>query len=213
MAKNCPCLSSEFDSLKGVPVSAIIFGGRRAKTAPLVYQSFNWQHGTFVGSIMASETTAAAAGAIGVVRRDPMAMRPFVGYNMGDYWQHWLDMGHVIANKPLIFHVNWFRTDDKGNFIWPGFGDNMRVILWILARCAGEVDAVRTPIGYVPKPEDINIEGLKGITVNTVKDLLSVDVESWKADIDNIKEFYNQVGDHVPAEMWEELNALEKRLG
>ncbi len=213
MAKNCPCLSAEFNSLKGVPVTAIIFGGRRAKTAPLVYQSFGWQHGTFVGSIMASETTAAAAGAIGVVRRDPMAMRPFVGYNMGDYWQHWLDMGHVIKNKPLIFHVNWFRTDDKGNFIWPGFGDNMRVLLWILARCAGEVDAVKTPIGYVPKPEDINIEGLRGITTETMKNLLSVDVESWKADIANIKEFYNQVGDHVPAEMWQELAALEKRLG
>ena len=212
-AKNCPCLSSEFNSLKGVPVSAIIFGGRRAKTAPLVYQSFNWQHGAFVGSIMASETTAAAAGAIGVVRRDPMAMRPFVGYNMGDYWQHWLDMGKVIPNAPKIFHVNWFRTDDQGNFIWPGFGDNMRVLLWILARCEGTVDAVETPIGYVPKPEDINIEGLEGITVDTIKDLLTIDNESWKQDVLNILAFYNQVGSHVPQEMYEELAALTARLG
>ena len=212
-AKNCPCISPEFNSLKGVPVSAIVFGGRRAKTAPLVYQSFNWQHGAFVGSIMASETTAAAAGAVGVVRRDPMAMRPFVGYNMGDYWQHWLDMGKKIPNPPMIFHVNWFRTDDEGHFIWPGFGDNMRVLLWILARCEGKVDAVETAIGYVPKAEDINIDGLKDVTLDTIKDLLSVDVESWKADVQNIKEFYAQVGDHVPATMYEELAALEKRLG
>ena len=211
-AKNCPCLSAEFDSLKGVPVTAIIFGGRRAKTAPLVYQSFNWQHGAFVGSIMASETTAAAAGAFGVVRRDPMAMRPFVGYNMGDYWQHWLDMGKVIPNAPKIFHVNWFRTDDQGNFIWPGFGDNMRVLLWILARCEDKVDAVETPIGYVPKPEDINIEGLKDVTIDTIKDLLTIDKASWQEDILNILAFYNQVGSHVPKEMYEELAALAARL-
>ena len=210
-AKNCPCVSSEFDSLTGVPVSAIIFGGRRAKTAPLVYQSTSWQNGTFVGSIMASETTAAAAGAIGVVRRDPMAMRPFVGYNMGDYWKHWLDMGKIIPNAPKIFHVNWFRTDDEGNFIWPGYGENMRVVLWILARCAGEVDARETAIGYVPYAKDINVEGLD-IDNETLEGLLSVDKESWKADIENIKEFYKLVGDHVPAEMYEELAALEARL-
>ncbi|MBR2312844.1 MAG: phosphoenolpyruvate carboxykinase (GTP) [Clostridia bacterium] len=213
LAANCPCISPEFNSLKGVPVSAIVFGGRRAKTAPLVYQSFNWQHGSFVGSIMASETTAAAAGAVGVVRRDPMAMRPFVGYNMGDYWQHWLDMGKKIPNAPKIFHVNWFRTDDEGHFIWPGFGDNLRVLLWILARCEDKVDAVETAIGYVPKAEDINIEGLEDITIDTIRDLLSVDVASWKADIENIKAFYAQVGEAVPATMYEELAALEARLG
>ena len=213
MATNCPCISSEFNNPAGVPISAIVFGGRRAKTAPLVYQSFNWQHGTFVGSIMASETTAAAAGAVGVVRRDPMAMRPFVGYNMGDYFAHWLEMGKKIPNAPKIFNVNWFRTDDEGNFIWPGFGDNMRVLLWILARCAGEVDAVETAIGYVPKAEDINIEGLDGITVDTIKELLTVDVASWKEDVANIREFYAQIGDHVPAELHDELAALEKRLG
>ena len=213
LAKNCPCISDKFDDPKGVPISAIIFGGRRAKTAPLVYQSFGWQHGTFVGSIMASETTAAAAGAVGVVRRDPMAMRPFVGYDMGDYWAHWLAMGKTIPNAPKIFHVNWFRTDDEGHFIWPGFGDNMRVLMWILDRCEDKVDAVETAIGYVPKAEDINIEGLEGITLDTIRDLVSVDVESWKEDIANIKEFYNLVGDRVPAELKEELAALEARLG
>ena len=211
LAQNCPCISSEFNSLTGVPSSAIVFGGRRAKTAPLVYQSFDWKHGSFVGSIMASETTAAAAGAVGVVRRDPMAMRPFVGYNMGDYFKHWIEMGKVIPNAPKIFHVNWFRTDDEGHFIWPGFGDNMRVLLWILDRCDGKVDAVETAIGYVPKAEDINVEGLD-ITTDTIKELLTVDNESWLADVENIKEFYAMVGDHVPAEMYEELAALEARL-
>ncbi len=212
MATNCPCLSAEFNSPAGVPISAIVFGGRRAKTAPLVYQSTSWQNGAFIGSIMASETTAAAAGAVGVVRRDPMAMRPFVGYDMGDYWAHWLKMGTMIPNAPKIFHVNWFRTDDNGNFIWPGFGDNMRVLLWILDRCEGKVDATITPIGYIPNAEDINIEGLDGVTLDTIKDLLDVDVESWLADIDNIKAFYAQVGDRVPTAMYDELAALEARL-
>ena len=211
LAKNCPCISKEFDNPAGVPISAIVFGGRRAKTAPLVYQSFNWQHGSFVGSIMASETTAAAAGAVGVVRRDPMAMRPFVGYNMGDYFQHWLDMGHKIPNAPKIFHVNWFRTDDEGHFIWPGFGDNMRVLDWILQRCEDKVEARETAIGYIPYAKDINIDGLD-ITVDTIEGLLSVDKASWLEDVENIKAFYAQVGDRVPATMYEELKALEARL-
>ena len=216
-AKNCPCVSPEFDNPNGVPISAIVFGGRRAKTAPLVYQSFDWKHGTFVGSIMASETTAAAAGAVGVVRRDPMAMLPFCGYNMGDYWQHWLDMGKILGDKaPKIFHVNWFRTDDEGHFIWPGFGDNMRVLMWILARCEGTVDAVKTPIGYEPNPEDINIEGLEGITLDTIKDLLSVDVASWEDDIyrpgTGIEAFYAKFGDKLPAEMKKQLFNLKVRL-
>ena len=211
LAKNCPCISKEFDNPAGVPISAIVFGGRRAKTAPLVYQSFGWQHGSFVGSIMASETTAAAAGAVGVVRRDPMAMRPFVGYNMGDYFKHWLDMGNKIPNAPKIFHVNWFRTDDEGHFIWPGFGDNMRVLDWILQRCEDKVDARETAIGYVPYAKDINIEGLD-IDVDTIEGLLSVDKASWLEDVENIKAFYAQVGDRVPATMYEELAALEARL-
>ena len=211
-AINCPCLSKEFNNPAGVPISAIVFGGRRAKTAPLVYQSTSWQNGTFVGSIMASETTAAAAGAVGVVRRDPMAMRPFVGYDMGDYWAHWLTMGTKIPHAPKIFHVNWFRTDNEGNFIWPGFGDNMRVLMWILDRCAGKVDADMTAIGYVPKAEDICIEGLEGITLDTIKELLTVDNASWLEDIQNIKDFYKQVGDRVPEALYDELAALEARL-
>ncbi len=211
MAINCPCISSEFSSPAGVPISAIVFGGRRAKTAPLVYQSRDWNNGVFVGSIMASETTAAAAGAVGVVRRDPMAMLPFAGYNMGDYFKHWIEMGTKITNKPLIFNVNWFRTDDEGNFIWPGFGDNMRVLLWILARCEGKVDAVETAIGYVPKAEDINIEGLN-IDINVVKELLNVDKAVWKEEIGGIKEFYNKIGDTVPAELKAELATLEANL-
>lgn len=211
LAKNCPCISSEFDSPAGVPISAIVFGGRRAKTAPLVYQSRDWQNGTFVGSIMASETTAAASGAVGVVRRDPMAMRPFVGYDMGDYFQHWIDMGKKIPNPPKIFHVNWFRTDDEGKFIWPGFGDNMRVLMWILARCEDKVDAVDTAIGYVPKAEDINIEGLD-IDIDTIKELLRVDTASWKEDVENIKAFYKEIGDRVPSELYDELAKLEANL-
>ena len=212
MATNCPCISDKFNDPAGVPISAIVFGGRRAKTAPLVYQSTGWQNGVFVGSIMASETTAAAAGAVGVVRRDPMAMRPFVGYDMGDYWAHWLKMGKAAANAPKIFHVNWFRTDDEGHFIWPGFGDNMRVLMWILARCEDKVGAVETPIGYVPNAEDINLEGLD-ISLDTLKGLLSVDKDLWLEDCKGIHEFYAQVGDRVPAELYEELAALEARLG
>ena len=211
-ATNCPCLSSEFNNPVGVPISAIIFGGRRAKTAPLVYQSTSWQNGAFVGSIMASETTAAASGAVGVVRRDPMAMRPFVGYDMGDYWQHWLNMGKIIPNPPKIFHVNWFRTDDEGNFIWPGFGDNMRVLMWILSRCDDKIGAVESPIGYLPHPEDTCIDGLDGVTIETIKELLKVDTASWLEDIENIKQFYAQVGTRVPSELYSELEKLENKL-
>ena len=211
MAENCPCISDKFNDPAGVPISAIVFGGRRAKTAPLVYQSTSWQHGTFIGSVMASETTAAAAGAVGVVRRDPMAMRPFVGYDMGDYFAHWLKMGKMIKHAPKIFHVNWFRTDDNGHFIWPGFGDNMRVLMWILARCEGKVSAKETPIGYVPHAEDINIEGLN-IDLATVEGLLSVDKELWLEDCKAIHDFYAQVGERVPAELYDELAALEERL-
>ncbi len=210
-AVNCPCLSPEFENPKGVPLSAIVFGGRRAKTAPLVYQARDWEHGVFVGSIMASETTAAASGAVGVVRRDPMAMLPFCGYHMGDYFQHWLDMGKKLKNPPKIFNVNWFRTDDEGHFLWPGFGDNLRVLEWIIKRCKGEVEARETAIGYLPDPEDINIEGLD-LDRKTLTDLLSVDKEMWKADAQGIEEFYTKFGSKLPKELKGELETLKKNL-
>ena len=212
-AVNCPCISSEFNNPNGVPISAIIFGGRRAKTAPLVYQARDWKHGVFVGSTMASETTAAAAGAVGVVRRDPMAMLPFCGYNMGDYWAHWLEMGEKLGDKaPKIFNVNWFRTDDEGHFIWPGFGDNMRVLNWIIDRCEGRAEAAETPIGYEPKPEDIDVEGLGDVTTDTVKDLLTVDKALWKEEVKGIKEFYAKFGDKLPKELESQLSTLEANL-
>lgn len=212
-ARNCPCISPEFNNPQGVPISAIVFGGRRAKTAPLVYQAFDWKHGVFVGATMASETTAAATGAVGVVRRDPMAMLPFCGYHMGDYFKHWLEMGEKLGDKaPKIFNVNWFRVDENGNFIWPGFGDNMRVLSWIIDRCEGKADAVETPIGYEPKPEDINREGLD-ISLDTIKELLKVDVDLWKEEAKGVREFFAKFGDRLPEELNEQLDALESRLG
>ena len=210
-AINCPCISDQFEAPNGVPLEAIVFGGRRAKTAPLVYQSRDWNNGVFVGSIMASETTAAATGAVGVVRRDPMAMRPFVGYNMGDYFNHWIEMGKKIANQPKIFNVNWFRTDDNGNFIWPGFGDNMRVLEWIIARCEGKVDAKETAIGYVPNAEDINIEGLEDVNLDTIKELLTVDTANWKAEAEGIEGFYGELT-RVPEELYNQLATLKANL-
>ncbi|MBQ1730043.1 MAG: phosphoenolpyruvate carboxykinase (GTP) [Oscillospiraceae bacterium] len=214
-AVNCPCLSSEYNNPNGVPISAMLFGGRRAKTAPLVYQSRDWNHGVFMGATVASETTAAATGAVGVVRRDPMSMRPFIGYHVADYWQHWIDMGKSVANLPKIFHVNWFRTDDEGHFLWPGFGDNMRVVEWIIKRCRGEVDAVETPIGFMPKPEDISLEGIEDeVSEDTLKNLLSVDVEVWKKEAADIEAFFEQVGEgKLPKELAENLEILKKNLG
>ena len=210
-ARNCPCISSLWEAPEGVPLSAIIFGGRRAKTAPLVYQSRDWQHGVFVGSIMASETTAAAAGAVGVVRRDPMAMLPFCGYNMGDYLRHWLDMGDKVSKKPLIFNVNWFRLDDEGHFIWPGFGENFRVLKWMIDRAMGKADARETAIGFIPNPEDIETEGLD-LSLEIMTELLSIDNESWLEDVENIKKFYAQFGDKLPKELNDELAKLESNL-
>ena len=195
-----------------MPFSAIVFGGRRDKTAPLVYQSRDWGHGVFVGSIMASEKTAAAEGKVGETRRDPMAMLPFCGYNMGDYWQHWLDMEKLVTKPPVIANVNWFRTDDEGHFLWPGFGDNLRVIEWVLRRAFGEVDARETTLGYEPYPEDIDLEG-SGVTKETLADLLSVDPELWKAECKGIHEFYAKFGDKLPQRLADELAALEARLG
>ena len=214
-AVNCPCISSEFENPAGVPISAIVFGGRRAKLAPLVYQSRSWNHGVFVGSIMASETTAAAAGAVGVVRRDPMAMLPFCGYNMADYWQHWIDIGAGLDEDkaPKIFNVNWFRKDDDGNFLWPGFGDNMRVLEWIIKRCEGKVDAEETAIGFVPKAEDINLEGIEDeVSEDQLKEILSVDNSLWEDEAKGIEEFYAKFGDRLPKALSDELNTLKAHL-
>lgn len=213
-AQNCPCISSEFNSTSGVPISAIIFGGRRAQTTPLVYQSRDWNNGVFVGSIMSSETTAAATGAVGVLRHDPMAMRPFCGYNMADYFKHWCDMGEVLGDKaPKIFNVNWFRLDEEGHFMWPGFGDNFRVLEWIINRCEGKVDAEETAIGYVPYADDINLEGLDGFTKEDLEKILYIDNEKWQAEAEEIENFYKTTfGDRLPKEMWDELAALKERL-
>ncbi len=214
-AVNCPCISSEFENPAGVPISAIVFGGRRAKLAPLVYQSRSWNHGVFVGSIMASETTAAAAGAVGVVRRDPSAMLPFCGYNMADYWQHWIDIGAGLDEDkaPKIFNVNWFRKDDDGNFLWPGFGDNMRVLEWIIKRCEGKVDAEETAIGFVPKAEDINLEGIEDeVSEDQLKEILSVDNSLWEDEAKGIEEFYAKFGDRLPKALSDELNTLKANL-
>ena len=208
---NCPCLSSEFENPAGVPISAIIFGGRRPDTVPLVYQSRSWNNGVFIGSITGSETTAAAAGAVGVVRRDPMAMLPFCGYHMGDYFKHWIEMGESLGDKaPKIFNVNWFRVDEDGHFIWPGFGDNLRVLEWIIKRCENEVDADETAIGFVPKAEDINLEGLDDFSVDTLKSILKVDNAKWAKEAAGVEEFYKKFGDKLPAELKAELETLKK---
>jgi len=212
-AINCPCISPEFENPAGVPIEAIVFGGRRAKTAPLVYQARDWEHGVFVGATMASETTAAAAGAVGVVRRDPMAMKPFVGYNMADYFAHWLEMGEKMdADKaPKIFHVNWFRQDENGNFMWPGFGDNMRVLNWILDRCEGKADATEAAIGYLPKKTDLDLTGLD-IDDAALTELLSVDKEIWAEEAEGIQEYFAQFGDRLPKELTKQLEALKENL-
>ena len=211
-AVNCPCISPEFDSKKGVPLSAIIFGGRRATTTPLVYQSRDWNHGTFVGTIMSSETTAAATGAVGVLRHDPMAMKPFMGYSVDQYFQHWIDMGAKVPaeKQPKIFNVNWFRQDENGDFMWPGFGDNMRVLDWILDRCEGKVDAQETAIGYVPYAKDINIKGAD-VTPETLDKLLYVDKARWSAEAEEIEKYYDDnFGDKLPKEIRENLEVLKE---
>ena len=217
-AENCPCISPEFNNPQGVPISAIIFGGRRASTTPLVYQSFDWTHGTYMGSAVSSETTAAATGAVGVLRHDPMAMKPFIGYNVGDYWAHWLEMGEKLGDKaPKIFNVNWFKQDEDGNFIWPGFGDNMRVLDWIIKRCDGEVDAQETAIGYIPKPEDLNLEGIEDeVTPEILDKLLDVDKELWTKEIAEMRRYYKEdiadKGGKIPEELIKQLDKLEERL-
>ncbi len=207
----CPTFSSKMDDPEGVPISAIIFGGRRARVAPLIYESFNWQHGVYVGSQMASERTAAQYGKQGEVRRDPMAMLPFCGYNMADYWAHWLDMGRKMKKAPKIFHVNWFRQNEQGKFMWPGFGDNLRVLEWVLDRVNGKGEADETPIGHTPKPNSIDLTGLD-LKPNAMKELLTIDRKEWLEDLKLQEEFYAQFGDQIPQEIKTELESLRKRL-
>lgn len=217
-AINCPCISPEFNNPAGVPISAIIFGGRRASTTPLVYQSFDWTHGTYMGSAVSSETTAAATGAVGVLRHDPMAMKPFIGYNVGDYWAHWLEMGDILGDKaPKIFNVNWFKQDENGNFMWPGFGDNMRVLDWIIKRCEGKVDAEETAIGYIPKKEDLNLVGIEDeVTPEVLDKLLAVDKDLWTKEIAEMRRYYKEdisdKGGRVPDALIAELDKIEERL-
>ncbi|MBI4387924.1 MAG: phosphoenolpyruvate carboxykinase (GTP) [Candidatus Omnitrophica bacterium] len=198
----CPSVSSEYDNPKGVPISAIVFGGRRARVAPLVYESMNWDHGVYVGATMASETTAAATGQVGVVRRDPMAMLPFLGYHAGDYFQHWFNMGSKVKNPPKIFHVNWFRTDESGKYLWPGFGENLRVLLWILERCEKKGKGTQTPIGFVPTQDALNLEGIS-LTGAQVEKLLHVDKNEWREELASHVEFFKKIGECLPKKIRE----------
>ena len=209
-AENCPSIAPEFFTGEGVPISAIIFGGRRAGAEPLITQSFDWNHGVFMGSKMSSETTAAADGAVGVVRYDPMAMLPFCGYHMGDYFQHWIDMGKKMSNPPKIFNVNWFRRDAKGRFIWPGFGENLRALLWALDRCEGKAEAVETPLGYVPAAGSLDLTGLD-ISADDMKEITTVDKEVWRKELDGLKEWYAKF-DHMPDELIASLAKLDLAL-
>lgn len=211
-AQNCPCISSQFENPEGVPISAIIFGGRRSKTMPLVYQSRNWNSGVFAGSIMSSETTAAAQGNVGITRHDPMAMFPFCGYNIGIYFNHWLEIGKKLGSKaPQIFNVNWFRTNENGKFIWPGFGDNFRILEWILSRCNNEISAQDTAIGYVPNVDDINLKEAD-IEKKSLAQILDVDANLWYEEVISIKKFYEKLGESLPKDLVDELAELELKI-
>ena len=211
-AHQSPSISPQWEAPGGVPISAFIFGGRRARVAPLVYESFDWQHGVFVGATMASETTAAATGNVGIVRRDPMAMLPFCGYNMADYFGHWLEMGKKIPKPPKIFHVNWFRKGADGKFLWPGFGENVRVLKWILERVEGRGGAEETPIGFVPSRNALTLDGLN-LSSETIDELLEVDPEDWEQELVDSKEFFQKFGSRLPREIREEHDKLSGRLG
>ena len=211
-AAQCPVIADEWEELKGVPISAILFGGRRATVVPLVNEATSWNQGTFFGSIVSSEKTAAASGTIGELRRDPMAMLPFCGYNMADYWQHWIDIGKRHgARLPKIFYVNWFRKDEQGSFIWPGFGENSRVLEWIFKRCDGAVDAVETPIGMLPTLDGLNLDQL-GLSEDAIASLLRVDADGWMTELPLIEDYYASFGEHVPEELKEELEELKRKL-
>jgi phosphoenolpyruvate carboxykinase (GTP) len=206
---NCPSISHRVEHHHGVPISAIVFGGKRAHLAPLVYEAFNWEHGVYMGAIMASERTAAQYGKVGEVRRDPMAMLPFCGYNMADYFSHWLSMGRRMASPPKIFNVNWFRTDDDGKFLWPGYGENLRVLEWIIARCKGKAEAKKTPIGYLPTPESLDVNGLH---LPGLEKLLEINPKDWLEETKAVSEFFSQFGDRMPQILLDEHNALCNRL-
>jgi len=215
--QQCPIVAPEWDDPRGVPISAILFGGRRATTIPLVVEARDWNHGVYMGATLSSETTAAATGAVGVVRRDPMAMIPFIGYNGGDYFRHWIEMGKGgptgdASKLPRIFYVNWFRRDDEGGFLWPGFGENSRVLKWVVERIDGQAAAVETPIGHVPAPGAIDTEGLE-LSDEALAAALAVDAEEWKAEIPQIQEWFEKFGDDLPAVLWTELDGLKARLG
>jgi len=210
-ASQCPSISPRFNDPQGVPISAFLFGGRRARTAPLVFEAFDWEHGVFVGASVASETTAAQSGAVGVVRRDPMAMLPFCGYNMADYFGHWLKMGTLVPKPPRIFHVNWFRQNAEGKFIWPGFGENMRVLRWIVERCEGRGEAVMSPIGYLPGNGSIDVDGID-VDAATMDELLDVPMDDWRTEAESIGEFFAKFGARLPAAMEAQRKALVKRL-
>ncbi len=210
-ARQCPSISPKWEDPKGVPISALIFGSRRSRVVPLVCQAFDWQHGVFMGASMGAETTAAATGAVGVVRRDPMAMLPFCGYHMGDYFAHWLSMGKKMRKPPLIFRVNWFRKSQKGEFLWPGYGENIRVLEWILQRIRGMGKAVETAIGYLPTRDALNTEGLK-LPEGAMETLTRVDQNGWLEASDGISEFFQQFGDRMPQELWDEHARMEERL-
>ena len=210
-AKGNPIYSPRSEDPGGVPISAIVFGGRRREVAPLVYEARSWQHGVLVGASVASETTAAATGAVGVVRRDPMAMKPFAGYNFGDYWQHWLRVGSKLKHPPRLFHVNWFRRDAAGKFLWPGYGDNLRVMEWIIKRCTGAVGADESPIGYLPRTADLNLEGVD-VSESTLRELLAVQPAAWRKETAEMREYLKEFGARSPAAMSSELDEIEKRL-
>jgi phosphoenolpyruvate carboxykinase (GTP) len=210
-AKQSPSISPHWEDPEGVPISAFLFGGRRARLAPLVYEAFDWNHGVFVGASMASETTAAATGKVGVTRRDPMAMLPFCGYNMADYFQHWIDMGRKIPHPPKIFHVNWFRRDENGKFLWPGFGENVRVLKWILERVEGRAAATETPIGYVPAADSLTLDGLS-IPRQKIDELLRVDGADWATELEAVGEFFKKFGADLPAELSKQEAQLAERL-
>lgn len=211
-AAQCPAIAEEWEELKGVPISAILFGGRRASVVPLVNEAQSWQQGTFFGSIIASEKTAAAAGAIGELRRDPMAMLPFCGYNMAEYWNHWINIGQKAGVKlPRIYYVNWFRKDDEGRFMWPGFGENSRILKWVFERCAGTADAIETPIGNLPGIDGLDFSGLD-ISDDEIATLLRVEIDGWLSELPLIEDYYNTFQGKVPEELFNELAALKQRL-